>query len=144
MALALEQVRACLSPRREQPLLGQAGSPQAWLAEPTGPLLVEGRAMRTHRWTKRFLKRCPLCQEVVQDGAAGVVRCLGRLYCCQAHADRDEASLYRSLQAFHRRHAAQHGSNRLLPAAVLPHAGKDHIRVRRRTIATSHAQEAPP
>ena len=95
--------------------------------------------MRTHRWTKLFLKRCPLCQEVVQDGAAGVVRCLGRLYCCQAHADRDEASLYRALQAFHRRHAARHGGNRLLPAAVLPHAGKDHIRVRRRTIATSHA-----
>jgi hypothetical protein len=100
--------------------------------------------MRTHRWTKLFLKRCPLCQEVVQDGAAGVVRCLGRLYCCQAHADRDEASLYRALQAFHRRHAARHGGNRLLPAAVLPHAGKDHIPVRRRTIATSHAQEAHP
>jgi hypothetical protein len=100
--------------------------------------------MRAHRWTKLFLKRCPLCQEVVQDGAAGVVRCLGRLYCCQAHADRDEASLYRALQAFHRRHAALHGSNRLLPAAVLPHAGKGHIRVRRRTIATSHAQEAHP
>ena len=100
--------------------------------------------MRVHRWTKLFLKRCPLCQEVVQDGAAGVVRCLGRLYCCQVHADRDEASLYRALQAFHRRHAALHGSNRLLPAAVLPHAGKGHIRVCRRTIATSYAQEAHP
>jgi hypothetical protein len=100
--------------------------------------------MRAHRWTKLFLRRCPLCQDVVQDGTAGVVRCLGRLYCCQAHADRDEASLYRALQAFHRRHAARHGGNRLLPAAVLPHAGKDHIRVRRRTIATSYAQEAHP
>ena len=95
--------------------------------------------MRVHRWTKLFLKRCPLCQEVVQDGAAGVVRCLGRLYCCQAHADRDEAGLYRALQAFRRRHAGRHGGNQLLPAAVLPHAGKDHIRVRIRTIATSHA-----
>jgi hypothetical protein len=101
--------------------------------------------MHAHRWTKFFLKRCPLCQEVVQGGTAGVVRCLGRLYCCQAHADRDEASLHRALQAFHRRHAARHGGNRLLPAAVLPHARKDHIRrVRRRTTATSHAQEAPP
>jgi hypothetical protein len=87
--------------------------------------------MRAPRRTKRFLKRCPLCQAVVQDGAAGVVRCWGRLYCCQAHADRDEARLYRALQAFHRRHAARHGGNRLLPAAVLPHAGKDHICVRR-------------
>ena len=100
--------------------------------------------MRAHRWTKLFLKRCPLCQEVVQDGAAAVVRCLGRLYCCQAHADTDEASVYRALQAFHRRHAARHGGNRLLPAAVLPHAGRDHARVRRRPIATSHAQEAQP
>jgi hypothetical protein len=95
--------------------------------------------MRARRWTKLFLKRCPLCQEVVQDGAAGVVHFLGRLYCCQAHADRDEASLDLALQAFHGRHAARHGGNRLLPAAVLPDAGKDHIRVRRRTIATSHA-----
>jgi hypothetical protein len=100
--------------------------------------------MRTHRWTKLFLKRCQLCQEPVQNGAAGVVRCLGRLYCCQAHADRDEASLDQALQAFHRRHAARHGGNRLLPAAVLPHPGKDHIRVCRRTIPTSHAQEAHP
>jgi hypothetical protein len=100
--------------------------------------------MRAHRWSKLFLKHCPLCQDVVQDGAAGVVRCLGQLYCCQAHADRDEASLYRALQAFHRRHTARHGGKRLLPAAVLPHAGKGHIRERRRTIASSYAQEAHP
>jgi hypothetical protein len=81
-----------------------------------------GKTHAAHRWTKLFLKRCPLCQEVVQDGAAGVVHCLGLLYCCQAHADRDEASLFRALQVFYRRHAARHGANRLLPAAVFPYA----------------------
>jgi hypothetical protein len=94
--------------------------------------------MRASRWPKRFLKCCPRCQAMVQDGAAGVVRCWGRLYCCQVHAERDEARLYHALQAFHRRHAARHGGNRLLPAAVLPYAGKDYRCVRRRSIVTSH------
>ncbi len=96
--------------------------------------------MRTHRWTKLFLMRCPLCQEMVQGGAPVVVRRLGRLSCCQRHADRDEASLYHALQAFHRWHAARHRGNQLLLAAILPQVRKYHIRVRTRTMATSHTQ----
>jgi hypothetical protein len=80
--------------------------------------------MRAHRWTKLFLKRCPLCQEVVQDGAAAVVRCLGRLYCCQAHADSDEASLHRALEAFHGCHAARHGATGCCPRPSSPTQGR--------------------
>jgi hypothetical protein len=80
--------------------------------------------MLTHILTKLFPMRFPLCQAAVQDGAVSVVRRLGHLYRCQAHADRDEASLDQALQEFQHRHAIRHGSNRLLPAAVLPHARK--------------------
>ena len=71
--------------------------------------------MRAHRWTKLFLKRCPLCQDVVQDGAAAVVRCLGRLYCCQAHADTDASRLATTRHDFQHQHAARHPGNTLLP-----------------------------
>jgi hypothetical protein len=70
--------------------------------------------MRT-LWTLLFTRHCPLCQAVVRKGGAGVVRHLGRLYCCQVHADTDEQQLDASRRAFQREHAARHGRNRLLP-----------------------------
>ena len=75
--------------------------------------------MRMPRWTQLFHKCCPWCEAVVQDGAEGAVRRLGHLYCCEVHADSDEASLERALQELYRGHAARHGGNRLLPATVL-------------------------
>ena len=70
--------------------------------------------MRT-LWTLRLTRYCPLCRAVVQKGSAGVVRHLGRLYCCQAHADADEQQLEAARRAFLHAHAARHGRNRLLP-----------------------------
>jgi hypothetical protein len=57
-------------------------------------------------WTLLFTRHCPLCRAVVQKGGAGVVHHLGRLYCCQAHANTHE----QQLEAVRR-----HGRNRLLP-----------------------------
>jgi hypothetical protein len=70
--------------------------------------------MRT-LWTLLFTRHCPLCRVVVQRADAGVVRHLGRLYCCQAHADTAEQQLDASRRAFQREHASRHGRNRLLP-----------------------------
>jgi len=65
--------------------------------------------------TMLFTKHCPLCRSAVRPGAAGVVRRLGRLYCCQAHADTHEQQLYIALHDVQCRHAACHGGTRLLP-----------------------------
>lgn len=46
-----------------------------------------------------------------------MVRGLGRLYCCQVHADTHEQRLDTANHNFYRRHAACHGDNRLLPSA---------------------------
>jgi hypothetical protein len=70
--------------------------------------------MRT-LWTLLLTRHCPLCRAVVQKGDAGVVRHLGRLYCCQAHATADEQQLEAARRAFQREHAARHGRTRLLP-----------------------------
>ena len=98
--------------------------------------------MLAHLWTKLFSMGFPLCQGAMQDRAEGVVCRLSHLSCGQAHADIEEVSLNQALQEFQRRHSARHGHNRLLPAAVLPHAEKGHRCGSRRTIATSHAPEA--
>jgi hypothetical protein len=73
--------------------------------------------MRPHWLTMLFTKHCPLCQAAVWKGAAGVVRGLGRLYCCQVHADTHEQRQDTARHDFHRRHATCHGDNRLLPSA---------------------------
>jgi tetratricopeptide (TPR) repeat protein len=73
--------------------------------------------MCPHWLTLLFTKHCPLCHAAVWKGAAGVVRGLGRLYCCQAHADTHEQRLDTARHDFYRRHAACHGDNRLLPSA---------------------------
>jgi hypothetical protein len=66
-------------------------------------------------YTLLFTRHCPLCQAAVRKGGAGVVRRLGRLYCCQAHAQTGEQQLEAARRAFQRGHAARHGRNRLLP-----------------------------
>jgi hypothetical protein len=66
-------------------------------------------------WTLLFTRHCPLCRAVVQKGGAGVVHHLGRLYCCQAHANTHEQQLEAVRRAFRRGHDARHGRNRLLP-----------------------------
>jgi hypothetical protein len=71
--------------------------PQAQTRGVPGPLICgsqgpptcgpERRRMHAQWLTMLFTKHCPLCRSAVRPGAAGVVRRLGRLYCCQAHAD---------------------------------------------------------
>jgi hypothetical protein len=70
--------------------------------------------MRT-LWTLLFTRHCPLCLAVVQKEGADVARHLGRLYCCQAHANTHKQQLEVARRAFQRGHAARHGRNRLLP-----------------------------
>ena len=72
--------------------------------------------MHAHWLTMLFTKHCPQCHIAVRPGAAGVVRRLGVLYCCQAHADTHAQQLYTALHDVHCRHAACHGGNRLLPS----------------------------
>ena len=71
--------------------------------------------MHVHWLTMLFTKHCPLCRSAVRPGTAGVVRRLGRLYCCQAHADAHAQQLDTALHDVQCRHAACHGGNRLLP-----------------------------
>ncbi len=66
--------------------------------------------------TLLLTKHCPQCHAAVRKGAAGVVRGLGRLYCCQAHAATHAQLLDTARRAFQHRHAASHGDNRLLPS----------------------------
>jgi hypothetical protein len=98
----------------------------AWIlrgwAQGVGDLLTHSggltrMARRIHAsWlTMLFTKHCPQCHIAMRKGAAGVVRRLGRLYCCQAHADMHAEQLDAALHDFQCRHAACHGDNRLLP-----------------------------
>jgi hypothetical protein len=73
--------------------------------------------MPAHWLTMLFTKYCPQCHATVRKGTAGVVRGLGRLYCCQAHADTHAQQLATARHDFQGRHAACHGDNRLLPSA---------------------------
>jgi hypothetical protein len=73
--------------------------------------------MHAHWLTLLLTRHCPLCYATVRKGAAGVVRGLGRLYCCQAHADTHGQQQDTVFHDFQRRHAACHGDNRLLPSA---------------------------
>ena len=75
--------------------------------------------MRT-LWTLLLTRHCPLCQAAVRKGGAGAVRHLGRLYCCQAHAQTGEQQLEAARRALRRGHAARHGRNRLLPEDEAP------------------------
>jgi hypothetical protein len=59
------------------------------LTGPTEPG-PERRRMHAHWLTMLLTRHCPQCHAPVWKGAAGVVRGLGRLYCCQAHADMHE------------------------------------------------------
>lgn len=67
--------------------------------------------------TLLFTRHCPQCRAAVRKGAAGVVRRVGRLYCCQAHADTHGQQLDTVCHDVQRQHAARHGENRLLPSA---------------------------
>jgi hypothetical protein len=84
-----------------------------------GPLNGGPERRRMHaRWLTMLLTRhCPQCHAAVRKGDAGVVRSLGRLYCCQAHAATHAQQLDTALHDFQCRHAACHGANRLLPSA---------------------------
>jgi hypothetical protein len=71
--------------------------------------------MHAHWLTMLFTRHCPLCHSAVRQGDAGVVRRLGRLYCCQVHADTHAQQLDIAFHDFQCRHATHHGDNRLLP-----------------------------
>jgi hypothetical protein len=87
----------------------------SWAAPRAPNCGPERRRMHAHRLTLLFTRHCPQCHAAVRKGAAGVVRSLGRLYCCQAHADTHGQQLDTLFHDFQRRHAAHHGENRLLP-----------------------------
>ncbi len=73
--------------------------------------------MHAHWLTLLFTKHCPQCRAPVRTGDAGVMRGVGRLYCCQAHADTHARHLDTARRDFQHQHAARHGDNRLLPSA---------------------------
>jgi hypothetical protein len=71
--------------------------------------------MPAHWLTMLLTKYCPQCHAPVRKGTAGVVRGLGRLYCCQTHADTHVSSLATARHHFQRQHAACHPGSTLLP-----------------------------
>jgi hypothetical protein len=97
----------------------------------TWSLMGTGGGYRLAHWlTMLFTKHCSLCHAGVRPPGAGIVRAFGRLYCCQAHADRHTQCLDTACHKFSRRHATHHGDNRLLPSAGAdqPSARVSHTR----------------
>ena len=76
--------------------------------------------MHAHWLTMLLTKHCPQCRAAVRQGAAGVVRGVGRLHCCQAHADTHAQQLDTDRRDFQHQHAACHPGSPLLPP------GEDH------------------